>query len=245
LTIRPRGLPYAPALAVTPGSLLPMAIGSAIFIAYTEVAAHHSDASWVVLAAAIGAAGMFVSLVVHELGHVRAARRAHGVRVSKVVMMSLGAATHLDGAYRSGGDQIRVAAAGPVASVGFATGLFLCLALPMPLPARWAIFLLVLLNLGIAIVALLPLHPFDGYKLLVGVLWTIVRSEARARRILRRAGAAMVCCDVGMTGLLVFERPLLGGAVAAFGAGLGLERLVARKLRLAADRPSGDQTRDQ
>jgi Zn-dependent protease len=235
VTIRARGLPQAATLSVSPGGLLPMAVVSAIFIAYTEVA-HHSDASWVMVAATIGAAGAFVSLFVHELGHVHAARRADGVRVRRVVMMSLGAATHLDGAYRSGRDQMRVAIAGPVASVGFATALFLCLAFPMPLSARWALFLLVLLNLGIAFVALLPVHPFDGHKLLVGLIWTVVRSEARARRILRRAGAAMVCCDLGTTALLVVERPRLGAAVAAFGAAIVTERFIARALRRRGER---------
>jgi Zn-dependent protease len=230
VTIRSRALPQVPALSLSPGGLVPMAVVSGIFIAYTEVA-DHSGFAWLLAAATIGALGAFVSLVVHELGHVHAARRARGVHVQKVVMMSLGAATHLEGAYRSGRDQMRVAAGGPVASLGLAAGLFLCLALPMPLAARWATFLLVLLNLGIAAVALLPVHPFDGHKLLVGLLWIVVRSEKRARKILRRIGAAMVCVDLSMTGLLIFERPLIGSLVASFGAALMIERFVARRIR--------------
>ena len=210
-----------------------MLIVSAIFVAYTGVA-HHATPLWISMAAVVGAAGACVSLLVHELGHVHAARHVDGVRVRKIVLMSLGAATLLDGEYRSGRDQVRVAAAGPLASLMFAASLFVSLALPLPLPARWAIFLLSFLNLGVALIALLPLHPFDGHKMLVGMLWIVVRSESRARLIIRRAGIAMLSADVAVTMLLLVERPMIGAAVLTLGGGL----LAERRLALRRRRPS-------
>ena len=221
---------WSPAIQFRAGAAVPMLIVSAIFVAYTSVA-HHTAPLWIGVAAVSGAVGACISLIVHELGHVHAARRIDGVRVRKVVMMSLGAATHLDGAYRSGRDQIRVAAAGPLASLMFAASLFVCLALPLPVEVRWAIFLLCFLNLGVALVALLPLHPFDGHKMLVGMLWIVVRSESRARLIIRRAGMVMVTADLAVTSILLVERPLIGCAVLVLGVGLLGERRLAKRYR--------------
>src|SRR6266849_7957635 len=69
-------------------------------------------------AAVVGALGGTASLVAHELGHVRAARKLVGLRPISVSLIWLGAATRLEGAYASGRDQARVAIAGPRVSFG-------------------------------------------------------------------------------------------------------------------------------
>lgn len=222
--------PAATPVRLSRGSLLPMAVVAGLFIAYTEAAGRGSITS-LATAAAFGAAGCLVSLLVHELGHVRAAHRAAGVRVVRVVMMALGGATQLEGAYRTGRDQARVAAAGPAASIALAIVFLGSLALPLPLPAEWSLFLLAGLNVLLALVALLPVHPFDGHKVLVGIVWTFVRSETRARKVVRRAGIVLGCGDAAATCVLLAERPLLGLGVVALAASFLVERQLAHALR--------------
>src|SRR5947207_1903816 len=53
----------------------------------------------------LGGIGGTASLVAHELGHVRAARKLTGLRPTGVSLIWLGAATRLEGAYASGRDQ--------------------------------------------------------------------------------------------------------------------------------------------
>jgi hypothetical protein len=100
-------------IVVTFGGIVPIALLACLFVAYSA-----SASPLVRLAAAVigGLAGA-ASLVVHELGHVRTARRVGGARPTVVSLMSLGAATRFEGAHRNGREQARVAACGPAASL--------------------------------------------------------------------------------------------------------------------------------
>src|SRR6266540_4170584 len=64
-------------------------------------------------AAVLGGIGGTASLLVHEFAHVRVARRFEGIHSASVSLLWLGAATHLEGAYKRGSEQTRVAIAGP------------------------------------------------------------------------------------------------------------------------------------
>ena len=129
----------------------------------------------IAISAAVGALGGAVSLVVHELGHVRAARATRDVRARRIVLIWGGAATYFDGAYRSGREQARVAIGGPAASL--ALMLATAAAVPLaPAGSRYALFLLALLNLLIALLTLIPVAPLDGYKLVSGLAWSLLGS---------------------------------------------------------------------
>jgi Zn-dependent protease len=184
----------------------------------------HSGASTIVTATIIGAVGGGVSLIVHELGHVRAAAKTPGIIPVKLSVFWLGAATHLEGAYRSGRDQLRVALAGPVASLVFAAAITACMALPVGVPLRSALFLLAFLNVAIAAFSLLPMDPLDGHKVLVGVLWSVVDSELRARQILRGVGRFTIAADLVSAGLLTLDHPIAGALVAGAAAVFLLQR---------------------
>jgi Zn-dependent protease len=204
---------------------------AALFVLYS------SGANTLLLfgAAGLGGLGGAVSLVVHELGHVRAARRIKGIKAVGVSLVWLGAGTRFEGAYRSGRDQARVAIAGPAASFAFAVLLLVSAFMPMPRPLQYGLFGLALLNFAIAAVSLLPVYPLDGHKLLVGLLWRVTSSERRARTIVRRAGKTWLAVEgVGCVALTV-ERPMLGCWVLALGAAMYLQkRLGARHARTAA-----------
>src|SRR5439155_1410711 len=137
-----------------------------------------------------------------------------GVRPEKVSVMCLGAAAHLDGSYRNGREQARMALGGPEASFAFALALTVPLFLPAPTSLKIGALGLALLNVGIGALSLLPVHPLDGHKLVVGLVWWAVGSEARARRIIKRVGMGLLAVDFTMVVIMLAERPVLGAGAA-------------------------------
>jgi Zn-dependent protease len=184
-------------------------------------------------AAVIGAIGGTASLIAHELGHVRAARKLTGLQPIGVSLIWLGAATRLEGAYSSGRDQARVAIAGPMVSFGVSLSLIPVLFLPLSLGVKDLIILLALFNIAIGVLSLIPANPLDGYKLLVGLLWSALGSEAAARRLIRRLAMPWVAFELVGAGVLLVEKPFLGPTVIAIGASLFGQKLFARRRVLA------------
>ena len=210
-------------IVVGKGSLVPVAMLACLFALYS------SGASALVLvgAAALGGLGGGASLIVHELGHVRAARRIKGIRPVRISLIWVGAGTKFEGAYRSGRDQARVALGGPAASCVLAMLLLAIALLPMPRAVQLGIFGLAILNLAIAIFSLIPVHPLDGHKALVGFLWRRSRSERQAKAILRRAGGLWLALEGLASIVLVVEKPVLGSLLVVSGALLLLQKRVS------------------
>ena len=175
-------------------------------------------------AAVLGGIGGTASLLVHEFGHVRVARQLGGIRSARVSLIWLGAATQLEGRYRSGREQVCVAIAGPRASFAFAGGLALMALLPLPAALQRALLLLAALNVAIGLLNLIPAAPMDGYKLALGLAWSATGSESRAQSMLAGAGRAAIATLVPATGVLVTVQPAL-----AFAVGMMIVTLVAQK----------------
>ena len=86
---------------------------------------------------------------------------------------------------------------------------------------------LALLNAAIGALSLVPVHPLDGHKVIVGLVWWAVGSEDRARRIIKRVGTGLLAVDLSFAVLLLAERPALGATVIAVAAvAYGQKRLV-------------------
>jgi Zn-dependent protease len=213
-------------LAVGRGGLCPPLILAALF------ALVGLDVGVPVLSAAVlGAVGGTASLVAHELGHVRAARRLSGIRPTRVTLVWLGAATRFEGAYATGREQLRVALAGPLASVAVSFCLAPVLFAPLPRPAKSLLLLLLAMNLALALVNLIPANPLDGHKVAVGVLWLLLGTEAAARRLIGRVGRAWLTVELGAVGVLLLEKPGLATGVAVAAASLVGQKLVVRHSR--------------
>jgi Zn-dependent protease len=114
------------------------------------------------------------------------------------------------------------------ACLAFAVVLVAGALLPVvPRPLALGLFGLGLLNVAIAFVSLLPVHPLDGHKLLVGLLWRRCGSERRARTILRRAGRTLLALEAVGYGALVVRDPLLGSCALALHATFAFQRRLA------------------
>ena len=210
-------------IVLSRGALVPLGVFALMFVAFSR----DSRPSVLAAAALLGGVGGVVSLIVHELGHISVARRLSGVTPEKVSVMYLGAAAHLEGSYRNGREQARIALGGPEASFAFAAALTVPLFLPAPTGLKVGALALALLNVAIGALSLLPVHPLDGHKVVVGLVWWAVGSEDRARRIIRRVGMGLLAVDFSMAVLLLAARPVLGATVIAVAAvAYGQKRLV-------------------
>jgi Zn-dependent protease len=187
---------------------------------------------------------IFFCVLLHELGHVFAARR-YGIPTPQITLLPFGGVAQMDRLPEKPGQEIAVALAGPAVNLGIGaalwTGLIFTggmpdpaaieLGLPLSLPVR-----LLSLNLWLALFNLLPAFPMDGGRVLRALL-ALRLPHLRATQMAARIGQGLAL-GLGLLGLL--SSPLLV-FLAAFlflsaGAELGAATLrhLARDARVSA-----------
>jgi len=185
-----------------------------------------ADVGWRLMAPGV----LFLTVLIHELGHAFTAR-AHGQVVKDVVLTPLGGAARLQGAVRSPVAEARVALAGPAANLvlaALAAGILLLqgqfdleslkrivtldiqsgdLLIADPLRCILAF------NLLLGTLNLLPAFPMDGGRILRALLW-LSMGKLAATRIACRLG---IWCAIGLfvspffvTGVQWWILPLVG-----------------------------------
>lgn len=119
----------------------------------------------------LAALGLFLSVLIHELGHALIAR-AYGVQTREITLWLLGGVAQLEQIPRTRGAEAIIAVAGPIVSV-LLSGLFGLMRGLVPSSAAEGQFLLgylALINLSLAIFNLLPALPLDGGRILRSLL---------------------------------------------------------------------------
>lgn len=119
----------------------------------------------------IAAAGLFVSVVIHELGHAVVAR-GYGVEVRRITLWFLGGVAQFEEMPQQRGAEAVVAIVGPLVSVGIGVICWLGLrALPADaFTARFLLAYLTYMNIVLALFNLLPALPLDGGRVLRSLL---------------------------------------------------------------------------
>jgi len=161
----------------------------------------------------------FVSLILHELGHALAARR-RGIGVSRIDLFLFGGFTRMSRDTRSPGEELEVAAAGPV---GTLVVCLICVALDfaivgghrlihaveldgsVPLtPVLLALSFLLPMNLLILGFNLIPAYPLDGGRIARAIVWRVTGDRLRGTRVAAKVGEglAIVLGGVGIYVLL-------------------------------------------
>jgi Zn-dependent protease/predicted transcriptional regulator len=150
---------------------------------------------------------LFVSLLLHELGHAIQARR-EGMQIEGITLWLFGGVASFRGSFPGPGAEFRIAGAGPVVTLvlGAAFTGFAAFA-DLPETVDGVSFWLGYINLSLLLFNLLPALPLDGGRILRAGLWRLRRDFLWATRIAAETGRA--------TGLLViaagFVLFLLGG----------------------------------
>ncbi|MEV4129942.1 site-2 protease family protein [Nocardia sp. NPDC049707] len=150
----------------------------------------HGNSVVVWLVAAGGAAGLFASLLSHELAHSIVARR-RGTRVDVVVLWLLGGVSELGDEPKDPRSDLRIALAGPLTSFvlgivffGAAELVGVVVSGPVPETLGW----LAAMNLILAVFNLLPGAPLDGGRVLRALIWRRTGDRLRATTIAARSG---------------------------------------------------------
>ncbi|MFQ5348296.1 MAG: site-2 protease family protein, partial [Rhodothalassiaceae bacterium] len=161
----------------------------------------------------LGMAGLFASLILHEMSHAMVAR-ARGMKIGGITLFLFGGVAELKEEPPTPRIEAEVAAAGPVMSFALA-GLFHLLAGALAAMGSAAPLIglaeyLATINLVLALFNLVPGFPLDGGRLLRAFLWSRRGNLWGATRTASRVGQ-------GFAALLM----LLGGWAILTGAGLG------------------------
>lgn len=140
-------------------------------------------------AAALTTLLLFVSIILHELGHALVARR-DGLPIRGITLFMFGGVAGMGREADDPAVELRMAAAGPVTSLALAA---LLGASAVPLrgtPAGAVLETVAYLNIGVLLFNLVPGFPLDGGRILRAAIWRRSGNLRRATRIAAAAGTA-------------------------------------------------------
>ena len=164
---------------------------------------------WILgLAAAIG---LFVGVVLHELGHSLTAQR-YGFPIDSITLWLFGGIAALSEMPEDWRQEFTIAIAGPIVSVLVGVGSYaLFLAVPETLNgARFVLGYLAILNVVLAVFNMIPAFPMDGGRVLRAFL---ARSRPYATATQQAASVGKLLAVVmGLIGLMQFSIIFIGVA---------------------------------
>jgi Zn-dependent protease len=132
---------------------------------------------------AITAVMLFVSVLLHELGHSVVAKR-YGIKVPRITLFVFGGVSEIATEPTSAGEEFWIATAGPAVSFALALvfwelQLLLVNAGPLSALAKY----LALLNLVLGVFNLVPGFPLDGGRVFRSIMWGITKDFRRSSAI--------------------------------------------------------------
>lgn len=137
-----------------------------------------------------GAAGLFFSIVFHELCHSLVARR-FGLPMKGITLFVFGGVAEMSDEPSSAKAEFLMAIAGPLSSILLGLMLYVVTALGgevLSTPVIGVIDYLAVINLFLAVFNLLPAFPLDGGRVLRAALWQWKKNLRWATRIASRIG---------------------------------------------------------
>ncbi|MGZ3504860.1 MAG: site-2 protease family protein [Vulcanimicrobiaceae bacterium] len=137
-----------------------------------------------VVAAAATVLVVFACVVLHEAAHAAVARR-YGIATSEIVLFAFGGVSHLESTGTTPGQQAKIAAAGPAASivVAIAIGGLALLVLPSATVPFRILAYVSGINIVLAIFNLIPSYPLDGGRIAHAAAWALTGSRERATQL--------------------------------------------------------------
>jgi Zn-dependent protease len=169
---------------------------------------------------------LFVSVVLHELGHALVAL-SQGVKVRSITLFLLGGVASVERECPTALGALAVALAGPLVSLALAVAL---LAAVHPAAHQSAVLgemvtRLGFLNLLLALFNLLPGLPLDGGLVVKALVWQVTGSRRRGLVVANGCGRFLSFFAVGLGSVLLLRPQLLVNlwpwAILFFGGGLG------------------------
>jgi Zn-dependent protease len=198
------------------------------------------------LVSVIGALVLFASVLAHELAHSLVALK-HGLPIRKITLFIFGGVAHMEREPANPGVELRMAVAGPVASMViaavFAVLRFVILrGSPKAAPALIAEYA-TYANMVLAGFNLIPGYPLDGGRVFRAILWRATGNFVRATIIAAAVGRVfgLLLVFVGVTLSVALDAPAFLWPVLI---GTFLERLAffsAQRARMMHDRSVAEE----
>jgi Zn-dependent protease len=164
--------------------------------------------------AIVGAAGLFGSIVLHELGHAVEARR-NGVEMRGITLFVFGGVAEMTREPTSAAAEFRIAVAGPIVSVGLALvaygGYWVSGRWEGPTAVTAVLWYLWLINGLLVMFNLIPAFPLDGGRILRSILWHYGKSLRWATKIASGIGGVFGLVLIGLGVLSLFTGNFIGG----------------------------------
>ncbi len=151
----------------------------------------HQDTKTYVMMGIAGAAGLFLSIILHELAHAVMARQ-FGLPIGGITLFIFGGVAELRQEPKTPRSEFWVAIVGPIASVMIAAACYVAGtgARDAALPAVTGVLgFLALTNTVLALFNLAPAFPLDGGRILRSILWWRTGNLRRATRIASMFGS--------------------------------------------------------
>ncbi len=155
------------------------------------------------------AIGLFVGVVLHELGHSVVAMR-YGFPIDSITLWIFGGIASLSEMPEDWKQELQIAIAGPVVSIAIGAisyGAFLVVPTGLP-SARFVLGYLALMNVALALFNMLPGFPMDGGRVLRALL-ARTRPYAKATQMAAEVGKVFALL-LGLFGLLNLQWLLIG-----------------------------------
>jgi Zn-dependent protease len=161
----------------------------------------------------VGAIGLFVSIVVHELCHSLVANLYH-LPMRGITLFIFGGVAEMGGEPESPKVEFLMAIAGPIASllIGLMCGLLHHAGADLwPPQVLGVLGYLAWINLALAAFNMIPAFPLDGGRVLRSALWYFQGDLRRSTRIASRIGAGFGFAMMVFGGWQFFRGNLIGG----------------------------------
>lgn len=163
---------------------------------------------------AIGAVGLFVSILLHELSHAIVARR-NGLPMNGITLFIFGGVAEMEEEPDQARTELLVAIAGPLVTVLLIVILFplasLMTRMNAPVIATGIVSYLAWINLVLLIFNLIPAYPLDGGRVLRAVLWRWKGSARWATRIASQIGSGFGLALIILGVIRVVMGDFIGG----------------------------------
>jgi Zn-dependent protease len=181
----------------------------------------HSSDAVAYLTTVVSVLLLFVSLIIHEFGHALVARR-QGIEVERIDLFLFGGLTHMSRDAATPGEEFKVAAAGPLATLAV---ILVCLGLDVALvgfhrlthaivldndiqitPVLLSLSWLIPMNVLVLFFNILPAFPLDGGRIARALVWRVTGDKRRGTVVAARLGQgfSILLAGVGIWLLLAY-----------------------------------------
>jgi Zn-dependent protease len=177
----------------------------------------HSSGDVAYLTTVVTVLLFFASLIVHELGHAIAARRA-GIEVQRIELFLFGGTTYMSRDADTPAEEFKIASAGPLGTLLF---IALCLVVDLAVvgpdrlmhairldgtveitPVLLAMSWLLPMNILILIFNIVPAYPLDGGRIARAFIWKVTGDKLRGTRAAAHLGEGFAFL-LGAVGLFI------------------------------------------